>query len=128
MKISELGPGLYKVRIQKPPPLIRDTRSFPKPTAHLLQVKGHGAERSYKIDNELEVKRDHFVIDEDEFEIVKKLSIPSVDMVRIAITWIDEEGDEYALQTHDTWGIKNLIDEFPFLKGPLNYKARRRPE
>lgn len=125
-KVSELGPGIYKVRIQQAPPLIALSRNWPSPTAHILTIKGHGESRTYQLDDQLPTTRKYFIIDEHEFEIVRKLSEPVFNMASIHLTWEDQEGDRFAFSTRDAWTLKQLFEDFPFLTKPFNYRSKRR--
>ena len=64
------------MRIRSSPPLVKPDKNSPKATAHFLFVKGHGEKRTYQLDDGLAVDRRHFLVDESEFEVVKRLSQP----------------------------------------------------
>src|SRR6478736_2469751 len=125
MKVSELGPGIYKVRVHQPPPLLKGSRSWPVPTAHILTIKGHGESRTYQLDDQLPATRKYFLIDEHEFQVVRKLTDPVFNMASIHLTWEDEEGDRFAFSTRDAWTLRQLFDDFPFLTRPFNYRPKR---
>jgi hypothetical protein len=95
MKIAELESRIYKVRIHSTPPLIKSDKNSPKATAHLLFVKGHGEKRTYQLDNGLAADRKHFLVDENEFEVVRRVSQPIINRQSIFLTWKDDEGDDY---------------------------------
>src|SRR5258708_15562025 len=124
MKISELEVGIYKVRIHEGPPLIKPDKNFPKATAHLLFVKGHGEKRTYQLDNGLAADRRHFLVDENEFEVVKRVSPPKVTRGTIFLAWKDDEGDDYVFHATDAWHLKTIFEEFPFLVEAFDFRPR----
>ncbi len=126
MKISEIEAGIYKVRIHSAPPLIKPDKNSPKATAHLLFVKGHGEKRTYQLDFGLAVDRQHFLVDEREFEVVRRVPQPTITRQSIFLTWRDEEGDDYVFHATDAWHLRTLFEEQPFLSEPFNFKARRK--
>src|SRR5258708_32408165 len=101
MKISELEVGIYKVRIHEGPPLITPDKNSPQATAHLLFVKGHGEKRTYQLDDGLAVEGQHFLVDESEFEVVRRVSQPIITRQSIFLTWKDDEGDDYVFHATD---------------------------
>ena len=126
MKISELEAGIYKVRIHSAPPLIKPDKSSPQATAHLLFVKGNGEKRTYQLDDGLAVDRQHFLVDESEFEVVRRLAQPIIAHTSIFLTWKDEEGDNYVFHTTDAWHLRTKFEEFSFLAEAFNFLPRRR--
>ena len=128
MNISELGPGLYKVRIHEAPRLIKRSRNLPSPTAHLLQIKGYGEKRTYQLDGDSPATRERLLVDEDELEIVGKITQPVLNRASIHLTWKDEDGDDFAVTTLDTWGVKDLFEQYPFLVRAFNYRPRKNNE
>jgi len=126
MKISELEAGIYKVRIHSGPPLIKPDKNSPKATAHFLFVKGHGEKRTYQLDNGLAVDRKHFLVDESEFEVVKRSTLPIITHPKIFLTWKDDEGDDYVFNATDAWHLRTLFEGQPFLSEAFNFKPRRK--
>jgi len=126
MKISELEEGIYKVRIHSGPPFIKPDKNSPKATAHLLFVKGHGEKRTYQLDHGLAAERKHFLVDESEFEVLRRVSQPIMTRQSIFLTWKDEEGDDYVFNATDAWHLRTLFEGFPFLAEAFNFLRKKR--
>lgn len=126
MKLAELEPGIYKVRINKGPSIIKPDKNAPKASAHLLFVKGSGEQKTYRLDNNIAQPKRYFVADEREFEVIKKLSDVSINTQRIYLTWKDQEGDDYLFTTSDAWALRAMFDEFKFLAQPFNFRPQRK--
>ncbi len=45
---------------------------------------------------------------------------------RITISWVDNEQREFRMTVRDVWALRNILQEFPFLKIPFNYLPRKK--
>jgi len=126
MKLAELEPGIYKVKINKGDSIIKPDKTEPRPTAHLLFVKGSGEQKTYRLDNELAQTKKYFVADESEFEVIRKITQVSINRQRIHLTWKDEDGDSYLFSTTDAWALKAMFEEFKFLADQFNFRPQRK--
>jgi len=44
----------------------------------------------------------------------------------ITIRWQDAEQREFRMTVRDVWALRNILQEFPFLKVPFNYLPRKK--
>lgn len=124
MGIMELEPGLYKIVLRSSGVSSRRKGSFQVGRAHLLKIKGHGQKRQYSLDNR-EFQSIHDFPKEDDYEIISKVGeFPTINNSRIHLTWHDHAGDQYCITVLNCWDLRNLFDEFPFLKKPFMYEPR----
>lgn len=118
---QSMEPEIYKVKIDK---RSRD-KTIPRPTAHLLFVRGNGEKKTYQLDNETPGFKKY---DDSKFTVIKKVTQMKVISSGIHFSWKDEEGDSYVFSTTDGWGLKHMLDQFEFLSEAFGVKLERKEE
>lgn len=125
MKVSELQPGIYKIRKKEYAPPRRGKGNGN--TAHLLRVQGHGEKQKYFIDHDSFGAHPRDMSDLDQYEVVSKYDqVPQVMRPRITILWVDGSGDEYTWQVTNAWSLRGIFDAMPWIKDAFGYVAKRR--
>ena len=109
--------GFYKIKS-------RSRRKFNY--FHYLRVFIKDKKKYIQIDADppQEVNDDMYAMLE-RFELVKKLTIYNpveVGNAVMEISWLDEDGDEFKLNSRNIHNFKRTLDQFPRLKKALSFK------
>lgn len=123
MKLDELTPGLYKIRLAEYTPIgLRKKRT----SIHLLRVEGSGTKCKCYLDHDTLGEHPSKVSYLSEYEILGKYDgPPQVNRPSISISFFDNDGSEIQLTMHDFWQVRNMLDAMPWLKKPLGFTPRK---
>jgi len=109
--------GLYKIKF--------------KGGYHFLRLSIQGGKKVFKIDhgNFEPIERLHHT--EDAIEVIcqvneKNISPKDVRYPKMTLSWEDSEHRRFTMTFCDLWVLRNILQEFPFLQGPLNYTKRKK--
>lgn len=54
------------------------------------------------------------------------ISYQDIRKPRITISWEDQEQRQFSISTRDVWGLRGILQTFPFLQIPFHYKPRKK--
>lgn len=108
--------GLYKVKFNR--------------RYHLMRIGTPSGKKMFKLDhgdwepieklNGLEEALE-LLCQVDERTVHKDIKEP-----RLTISWQDSEQREFRMTVRDTWALRNILHEFPFLQEPFSYIPRKK--
>jgi hypothetical protein len=118
MKISELSPGIYKLRRKEDP----DGRRRIGDEIVILRITGSGVDRRYFVNQDTfgeEPGRTDF---DRYFEVMIKYNgAPMVCKRQIKLQFKDSAGDHFELVVESIDELKKLFEAIPWLKVPFGY-------
>lgn len=129
MKLTELNPGIYKIRKKdyRTPFGAKSSRTRFKTEVHILRVTGAGQSLRYFVDHDVighhPSKMNGFA---GEYEVVSRFDgDPSVFNCSITMQFTDGGGDVHTYTVTDMWALRNVLDAMPWLKKPFGYTPNR---
>ncbi len=118
MKISELQPGIYKIRRKEDP----DGHRRIGDEILLLRVTGMGAERKYFVNHDTSGEEPGRTDFDRYFEVIHRYEkAPMVCKQEIRLQFRDTAGDCFEFAVESTEELKRLFNEIPWLKEPFGY-------
>lgn len=96
---------------------------------HIMQIKQTPKGKVICVDNGPEYTVKDFLHDHSEdYELLGKIATDRpIHRQRISISWEDEQGDRFEMEVADTWTLRNIFYQFPFLAKPFNYLPKSSP-
>jgi hypothetical protein len=116
MKISELTPGIYKIRERNRRYSFRGESSSGYPV-HLLRVEGAGARCRFYIDQDTQGQHPAKMDFARSYQIISRYTVaPDIDRAQLIISFSDEQGDQFNFVVNDAWRLRTVFESLPWLK------------
>jgi hypothetical protein len=116
MKISDLTPGIYKIRTRNRRFSFRGESSSGY-SVHLLRVVGTGVQCRYFIDQDVKGQHPSKMEFAKHYQIISRYSRePDVDRAQLLISFSDQQGDKFSFVVNDAWRLGAVLESLSWLK------------
>lgn len=116
MKVSELTPGIYKIRARNRRFTFRGETSSGY-SVHVLRVVGVGAQCRYYIDHDLKGCHPANMDFAKHYQIISRYqTLPEVNRAQLLVSFADQQGDKFTFIVNDAWRLGAVLESMPWLK------------